>query len=180
MALRLLRWITSGADAAPESLEALLLQALLTEIRQLNAEQTAGLARALAILWDRFVGRFGGLDSLLLQADAAERAAYFAELQSAADEMGKSEALMRSRYALSPRLMLAYLQALSRGDNTAAAREFGEAVATLIDQGGKLRALRGVNGYPSHSLSSERRASNKPKTVPQGHYSADWRVTDQA
>ena len=179
MALRLLRWITPGADAAPESLEALLLQALLTEIRQLNSEQTVGLARALAILWDRFVGRFVGLDKLL-QADAAERKAYFAELQSAADEMGKSEALVHSRYALSPRLMLAYLQALSRGDNTAAAREFGEAVATLIDQGGKLRAIRGVNGYPSHSLSSERQANNKPKIVIQGHYSADRRVTDQA
>ena len=132
------KWFRSGDDADPESFEA-----LLTEIRQLDAEQRAGLARGLNMLWHAFVGRFGGLDGFL-RAGVVDRTGYLAELQSAADAMRKSEALVRSRYALSPRLMVLYLQALSRGDTTAVAREFARAVATLIDQGSKLRDLRDV------------------------------------
>jgi hypothetical protein len=138
MALRLLRWFRSGDDADPGSFEA-----LLTEIRQLDAEQRAGLARGLNMLWDAFVGRFGGLAGFL-RAGVVDRAAYLAELQSAADEMKKSEALVLSRYALSPKLMVLYLQALSRGDTTAVTRNFAQAAATLIDEGSKLRSLKGV------------------------------------
>jgi hypothetical protein len=129
------KWFRSGDDVDHESFEA-----LLTEIRQLDAEQRAGLARGLNMLWHAFVGRFGGLDGFL-RAGVGDRTAYLAELQSAADEMRNSEALVRSRYALSPRLMVLYLQTWSRGDTTAVARKFGKAVATLIDQGRKLRGL---------------------------------------
>jgi hypothetical protein len=146
MALHLLRWFRSRDDADPAARAGggeQSFEALLADIRQLNDQERAGLARGLNILWDAFVGRFGGLDGLL-RADVVDRTAYLAELQSAADEMRKSEALMRSRYALSPHVMALYLQTLSRGHTSAVAREFGQLVATLIDQGRKLRAFKGV------------------------------------
>jgi hypothetical protein len=117
------------------------LRDLLTEIDQLNAEQRAGAARGLAMLWEAFEGRFGGLDGFL-GADAAQRGSYIAELRSAAAKMDQSEALARSRYALSPRLMTSYLDVLSRRLRTTTAREFARAVVTLIEQGSKIRALR--------------------------------------
>jgi hypothetical protein len=93
------------------------------------------------MLWEAFQGRFGGIDDFL-EADAAQRGSYIAELRSAAAKMDRSEALARSRYALSPRLMAAYLDAFSGRPRTATALELARAVVTLIDQGSKLRALR--------------------------------------
>jgi hypothetical protein len=116
-----------------------LLRDLITEIDQLNAEQRAGAARGLAMLWEAFGGRFGGIDGFL-EADAAQRGSYIAELRSAAAKMNLSDALARSHYALSPRLMAAYLDALSGRLRTTTALELARAVVTLIDQGSKLRA----------------------------------------
>ncbi len=117
------------------------LRTLIAEIGDFTPEQRAAAARGLAMLWDACLGRFGGLDGLL-QADPVDRAAYLEELRSAADRMNLNEALLRSRYALAPKLMVLYLESLLRGGGAAVAREFGQAVATLIEQGDKLRGLR--------------------------------------
>src|SRR5215211_8864333 len=117
------------------------LHILVDEIGNFTPEQQVAVARGLAMLWDACLGRFGGLDGLL-QADPVDRAAYLEELRSAADRMKLNEALLRSRYALAPKLMVLYLESLLRGGGAAVAREFGQAVATLIEQGDKLRALR--------------------------------------
>ena len=117
------------------------LRNLIADIGAFTPEQRAAVARGLAMLWDACLGRFGGLDGLL-QADPVDRAAYLEELRSAADRMNLDEALLRSRYALAPKLMVFYLRSLLRGGGAAVAREFGQAVATLIEQGHKLRALR--------------------------------------
>ena len=86
------------------------------------------------MLWEACLGRFGGLDGFL-EADPVDRAAYLEDLRSAADRMEVNEALLRSRYALAPKLMVLYLESLLRGGGAAVAREFGQAVATLIEQG---------------------------------------------
>ena len=114
---------------------------LIAEIGAFTPEQRAAAARGLAMLWDACLGRFGGLDGFL-EADPVDRAAYLEDLRSAADRMKLNEALLRSRYALAPKLMVLYLESLLRGGGAAVAREFGQAVATLIEQGDKLRALR--------------------------------------
>ena len=116
------------------------LRNLIAEIGDFTPEQRAAVARGLAMLWDACLGRFGGLDGFL-EADPVDRAAYLEELRSAVDRMNLNEALLRSRYALAPKLMVLYLELLLRGGGAAVAREFGQAVATLIEQGDKLRAL---------------------------------------
>jgi hypothetical protein len=117
------------------------LHILVDEIGNFTPEQQVAVARGLAMLWDACLGRFGGLDGFL-QADPVDRSAYLEELRSAANRMKLNEALLRSRYALAPKLMVLYLESLLRGGGAAVAREFGQAVATLIEEGDKLRALR--------------------------------------
>ena len=91
------------------------------------------------MLWEGFLGRFAGPDSFASSPEA-QRQAYFAELQAAAEEMGKNEALVRSRFSIAPALMVLYLEAVTMRDTSPTAREFGAAVASLIDEGRKLRA----------------------------------------
>jgi hypothetical protein len=117
------------------------LHILVDEIGNFTPEQQVAVARGLAMLWDACLDRFGGLDGFL-QADPVDRSAYLEELRSAANRMKLNEALLRSRYALAPKLMVFYLESLLRGGGAAVAREFGQAVATLIEEGDKLRALR--------------------------------------
>jgi hypothetical protein len=118
----------------------------IAEIRDFTPEQRAAVARGLAMLWDAFLDRFNGLDGFL-EADSADRAAYVQELRSAVERMNQSENLLRSRYSRAPGLMSAYLASLVRRDSTVVGREFGKAVATLIEQGDKLRALQTKVGH---------------------------------
>jgi hypothetical protein len=87
---------------------------LIAEIGAFTPEQRAAAARGLAMLWEACLGRFGGLDGFL-EADPVDRAAYLEDLRSAADRMEVNEALLRSRYALAPKLMVLYLESLLRG-----------------------------------------------------------------
>jgi hypothetical protein len=113
--------------------------ASLDLIARLDPAQRIAVARGLAMLWEAFVGRFGGLAGFI-EADGAVQAAYFGEMRAAAEKMSKSNALVSSRYSLSPALMATYLEALARGDSTAAARQFGQAVIVMLEQGAKLRS----------------------------------------
>ena len=90
------------------------LRNLIAEIGDFTSEQRAAVARGLAMLWDACLGQFGGLDGFL-EADPVDRAAYLEDLRSAADRMRLNEALLRSRYALAPKLMVLYLESLLRG-----------------------------------------------------------------
>jgi hypothetical protein len=117
------------------------LDNLIAEIGELTPEQRAAVARGLAMLWNAFLSRFNGLDGYL-EAHSADRAAYLQELRSAVERMNQSEKLSSSRYSRAPSLMGVYLESLVRRDSTAAGREFGQAVATLIEQGDKLRAMQ--------------------------------------
>lgn len=114
------------------------LEKLRIELEHFSDEQQTGAARGLAMLWDAFVGRYGGLDPFR-NVGGEQRQAYLAELQQAADAMTANPALVKSRYAISPALMVLYLEALAGEDASEPARRFGEAVAALIDHG---RALR--------------------------------------
>jgi hypothetical protein len=117
------------------------LEALLAEIGEFSAEQRSSVARGLAMLWEAFVGRFGGLDGFM-DSDSADRSAYLQSLQSSVEKMNENEALVRSRYSVSPKLMSLYLDSLLRRDRTVVAQRFGLAIATMIDDGESLRALR--------------------------------------
>jgi hypothetical protein len=134
------RWRGEPARA-PEEDRTAHLEALLAEIRDFTGEQRSSVSRGLAMLWEAFVGRFGGLDGFI-QADSAARAAYLQSLQSSVDKMNENEALKRSRYSVSPKLMSLYLDSLLRRDRAVVARELALAVATMIEDGEKLRARR--------------------------------------
>jgi hypothetical protein len=124
------------ADAPPDQQR---LESLTTELGSLTEEERGGVARGLAMLWDAFVGRFGGLDGFL-SVDQQQRDGYVSELRSAVDRMSKVPALTASRYSLSPAVMLLYLERIASQDRSETARRFGNATAQLIERGRQLRS----------------------------------------
>jgi hypothetical protein len=115
------------------------LERMRIELERFSEEQRVGVARGLALLWEAFVGQYGGLDGFS-RLDGEQRQAYLGELQRAGDAMTANEALVRSRYAISPAVIVLYVETLAAQDKSESARKFGRAVATLIDMGRAVRA----------------------------------------
>jgi hypothetical protein len=105
---------------------------LLYDLEQLQGVAFAGVARAMALLWEDFVDTLGGPD-VFRSASDEDRDAYVGKVR----HIGEPYAAHPSKrlYALTASSMASYLELLARADLSDTDRQLCRVVASMIDRG---------------------------------------------
>jgi hypothetical protein len=108
------------------------------EFDVLDSERREEIALALALLWDSFVDRFGGIDAFQA-GPLQDRDDYLQDLTLAAARIRGSASAAGRYYALAPAMFAEYLRLLE-GDPSTVEREAMKRIADLIVLGREVRA----------------------------------------
>ncbi len=114
-----------------------VLRDLATEYERLDPRTQDRIAERLAVLWDAFADRFGA--GGFLESPEEERAAYLADLASAAGRMQGVRGTDLQHYFYSVAMMDIYARLFRESALDPIASRFADLVASLINRG---RALR--------------------------------------
>ena len=113
------------------------LHELAREFDILDAERREEVALALALLWDSFIDRFGGIDAFQ-ELPIQDRDLYLQDLVLASARIRGSASAASRYYALAPAMFVEYLRLLE-DDPSTLEREAMKRVADLIVLGREVR-----------------------------------------
>lgn len=127
------------APAANENEEASPVDLVLNDFMRLDREQQEKVARGLAQLWDAFIHVYGGL-SAFQTSSAIEQKAYMERLDAVARRMEVARGSDAAFHYVTVELMRHYMAFLHVQSRSAKAVILASMVASLIDQGQRMRA----------------------------------------
>jgi hypothetical protein len=105
---------------------------LIDDLERLKGGALAGVARAMALLWDDFVDSSGGLD-VFRSASEEDRGAYVGKIREIAEPYAAHPS--KRLYALAANGMASYLELLARSKISGAERNLCRLIASMIDRG---------------------------------------------